>query len=122
MELLERAAAAASPLLAAESLSEGGLLLTFEAGRLRLRGDPASAGLVEELVEAGDRDASRGVNLGEDEPWWRLIGNPLVAVSAVPGGAALQFRHDNDNPRIVEIVLEAGALRVALRPFEKAQS
>ena len=77
---------------------------------------------IEELVEAGDRDASRGGNLGEDEPWWRLIGNPLVAVSAIPGGAALQFRHDNDNPRIVEIVLEAGALRVALRPFEKAQS
>ena len=38
VELLERAAAAASPLLSAESLSEGGLLLTFEAGRLRLRG------------------------------------------------------------------------------------
>ena len=122
MELLERAAAAASPLLSAESLSEGGLLLTFEAGRLRLRGDPARFELVAELVEAGDGDASRGVNLGEEEPWWRLVGTPLVRVSAIPGGAALQFRHDNDNPRVVEIILEAGALRVGLRPSEKALS
>ncbi len=122
MELLERAAAAASPLLAAESIAEGGLLLTFEAGRLRLAGEPASAELVVELVAAGDLDALRRVNLGEEEPWWRLVGSPLVAVHAISGGAALQFRHDDDNPRVVEIVLEAGTLRVGLRPFDKAPS
>lgn len=122
MELLERAAAATSPLLAAESLSDGGLLLTFEAGRVRLRGGPANAGLVAELGEAGETNAPPGVSLGEEEPWWRLIGSPLVRVSAVPGGAALQFRHDNDNPRVVEILLEAGTLRVGLLPLEKAPS
>ena len=122
MELLERAAAAASPLLAAESIAEGGLLLTFEAGRLRLAGEPASAELVVELVAAGDLDALRRVNLGEEEPWWRLVGSPLVAVHAISGGAALQFRHDDDNPRVVEIVLEAGTLRVGLRPLDKAPS
>ena len=122
MELLERAAAAASPLLAAESIAEGGLLLTFEAGRLRLAGEPASAELVVELVAAGDLDALRRVNLGEEEPWWRLVGSPLVAVHAISGGAALQFRHDDDNPRVVEIVLEAGTLRVGLRPFDNAPS
>ena len=122
MELLERAAAAASPLLAAESIADGGLLLTFEAGRLRLAGEPASAELVVELVAAGDLDALRRVNLGEEEPWWRLVGSPLVAVHAISGGAALQFRHDEDNPRVVEIVLEAGTLRVGLRPLDKAPS
>ena len=122
MELLERAAAAASPLLAAESIADGGLLLTFEAGRLRLAGEPASAELVVELVAAGDLDALRRVNLGEEEPWWRLVGSPLVAVHAISGGAALQFRHDDDNPRVVEIVLEAGTLRVGLRPLDKAPS
>ncbi len=122
MELLERAAAAASPLLTAESIADGGLLLTFEAGRLRLARDPASAELVVELVAAGDLDALRRVNLAEEEPWWRLVGSPLVAAHAISGGAALQFRHDADNPRVVEIVLEAGALRVGLRPFDKAPS
>ena len=122
MELLERAAAASSPLLAAESLAGGGLLLTFEAGRVRLHGDPANAGLVAELVEAGESGALPGESLGEEEPWWRLIGNPLVQARAVPGGAVLQFRHDNDNPREVEIVLEAGVLRVGLLPLEKAPS
>ena len=119
MELLERAAAAASPLLAAESIADGGLLLTFEAGRLRLVANPAGSDLAVELVESGDADALRRVNLGEEEPWWRLIGNPIVAVTATDGGVALQFRHDGDNPRIVEVTLAGGALRVALRPFEK---
>ena len=108
MELLERAAAAASPLLAAESIADGGLLLTFEAGRLRLAGDPASAELVVELVEAGDLDALRRVNLGEEEPWWRLVGSPLVTVHAISGGAAQSWQMVNRGQTMVRNEFDFG--------------
>lgn len=119
MEVLEQAAAAVSTLLAVEAPSEGELLLTFEAGRVRMRGDPVSAELVAELVVAGETRVSRGVDLGDKEPWWRLLGSPLVRAQSIPGGAALQFRHDN--VRVIEVVFEAGQLRVGLLPFESAQ-
>lgn len=124
MELLLRAAAATTPLLRVESRSGSSLLLTFEACPVLVRSDPRSGGLNAEWVAPGDTAQAPGEMLNETEPWWRVIGHPLVRVSEVAGqgvqGVALQFRFDADEPRVIEILPEGGSLRVRLCPSEKA--
>lgn len=125
MEVLENAAAARTQLLRVEAGPGQSLLLTFEAGQVHLCAEPRLAKLRVELVEPGNALAP-GAVLDEEEPWWRVLGSSLFRVAAIEdrGGVALQFRSDDDNPRVVEIVPKGAILHARLssrdiRPFSE---
>jgi len=117
--LFERAVAAGAQLLRVERLPTGGsedrspaFLFTFDVGRIlvtvenrALRGDHVVA---LEDVPTGMVDAA------EEEPWWRLLGNPLTRVGTENGALALQLRHDRDNPRTVRLEVEGVLVRATL--------
>jgi hypothetical protein len=103
------------------------VLLTFDRARLIVspseRGDELSVRL-----DAGESDTTHAAltaaaeESGEEEPWWRVLGNPLHrawASSDIDRGRAaleLQFRRDDANPRVVALELADGAIRVRLHP------
>jgi hypothetical protein len=127
MEILERVAAAGTQLLRAELQPSGGagdgvaaLLLTFDLGRVLLHVDPATGLLAEHLLDAGDATPPALEVADEEEPWWRVLGSPLVrALEINPGqgvlGVALQFRQDADNPRRIAILARGEGLTVQLQ-------
>ena len=122
MELLERAAEAASCLLRIEqTLAPGGtdlsgLLLTFDVGRILLSLDAATQEVREKQVASREQLSQSFEKMDEEEPWWRVLGNPLTRVRDLKVGAgkgvALQFRTDADNPRLIAILPGEGGLRV----------
>jgi hypothetical protein len=124
LEVLHRAAEARAQLLRVERLAPAGggeeraapaLLLTFDAGMVLLRADPAADALAAEQLEVGAPRPAGLVDAIEEEPWWRIIGNPLTRVWEEPAGALrMQFRADDDNPRIVGFERQGGLVRVAL--------
>ena len=67
------------------------------------------------------------VRADEDEPWWALMGNPLVAAWQAPAGSAhphtleLQFREDTSRPKLVTIQIQQGHLRISARAKEPAR-
>lgn len=125
MELLERAATAASPLLRTEQASAPGnsdpfaLLLTFDLGRILVSPGGPDGGVREELVSNPEELPLSFEQVDEEEPWWRVVGNPLTRVRELrvgeSRGIVLQFRTDGDNPRLVAILPEAEGLRVHLQ-------
>ena len=113
--LFDRAAAGGGQLLRVERLADPGgsdsaaLVFTFDVGRIQVTAD--GRGL------RGDHLASREdlptglVDAGEEEPWWRFMGQPVTRVSALEqGGLDLQFRHDDQNPRIVRLTSVGGGV------------
>ena len=86
LQVFERAVEAKGRLLRIEGDRTGPtprqLVLTFDVGRISIR--PTDDGLSTSLIE--DRAVMPGdlVPLDEEEPWWRLLGQPLTA--AWPGG------------------------------------
>ena len=122
MELLERAAEAASTLLRIEqALAPGGtdlsgLLLTFDVGRILLSLDLATQEVREKQVASREQLSEPFDRMDEEEPWWRVLGNPLTRVRdlkvGVGKGVALQFRTDADNPRLIAILPGDRGLRV----------
>lgn len=127
MEILERVAAAGTQLLRAELQPSRGagdgvaaLVLTFDLGRVLLHVDPATGLLTEHLLDAGDATPAALEVADEEEPWWRVLGSPLVrALEINPGqgvlGVALQFRQDADNPRRIAILARGEGLTVQLQ-------
>ncbi len=129
LEIFERAARAHGRILRVEADRGGAtarvLALTFDVGRILLRSDGS-----EVRAEAvADRDALPAglVCLDEEEPWWRVLGQPLTAAWPARGGEAtggatgdalpalkLRFRESDRNPRIVALTAAGPALRVAL--------
>ena len=116
LEIFERAVEGRGRILRVEADHAGetpGLLaLTFDVGRIVVR--PGDEGLVVEQVQ--DRSAMPdGLEaLDREEPWWRLIGQPITAawpsgVEAAVGARGLgslmvltlRFREDKDNPRVM---------------------
>ena len=96
-------------------------------GDVHMRDSRADGGL--EVSAAGDREAlPAGLgSLDEEEPWWRLLGQPITA--AWPGGVEegvgasglgklmvvkLRFREENENPRVVRLEATGSAIRVSL--------
>jgi len=139
IELLEQAGEARGRILRVEQLvspdappdpSRGvGYLLTFDIGRILVAADRMNGRLVLRHVEApAEVEAVKRAPLDEEEPWWRVLGNPLTR--AWPGdagaGAAspaadvaevrLQFREDDAHPKVISLRLEAGLIRVAEEP------
>lgn len=129
LEILERAAEARGKILRAEGdragASVGVLALTFDVGRVVIA--PADDGLA--IRGVGEREGlPDGIgSLDEEEPWWRLLGQPITA--AWPGGVEegvgasglgklmvikLRFREENENPRVVRLEATGSAIRVSL--------
>lgn len=126
--VFERAVAARGRILRVEADREDGppriLALTFDIGRVVVRSEEG-----EVRVEAvAEREALPGglVSLAEEDPWWRVLGQPItaarpldaeqepVARAARLGGFALRFREPEQNPRVVRVAAAGPALRVTL--------
>ena len=129
LEVFERAVEARGQLLRIEAdytdATPGMLLLTFDVGRIAIR--PHDDQILVEHVEPGFALPAGLSRLDEEEPWWRVLGQPLTA--AWPGGVEdgvgtrglgslmilkLRFRNESENPRVVRIDAAGRALRVAL--------
>ena len=129
LKIFERAVEARGRLLRVEADRSGAtprqLALTFDVGRILVR--PTADGLSAMLVEERGELPSSLEPLDEEEPWWRLIGQPLTA--AWPGAAEetlgteglgamsvlkLRFREEAENPLIVVLVSAGDAVRVDL--------
>ena len=123
MERLQKLADAHSLLLRAERQGESvggassGLLLTFEAGRLLVRVEAASGEVHSVHLESREGLPEGLEDAAEDEPWWRLIGFPITRVwrdESGRGGLRLQFRGDEENPRVVALTADGSRVRAWL--------
>ena len=129
LQVFERAVDANGRLLRVEADRTGStprkLILTFDVGRILIQ--PSDDGLT--IATIADRAAlPEGMTaLEEEDPWWRLLGQPLTA--AWPGGVEesvgatgsgpllalkLRFREETQNPRIVLLESAGTAVRVSL--------
>ncbi len=84
------------------------IVLSFHGGVLRV--SPAQdANELRCSLDASPSDADR-VDSSEEEPWWRVMGAPLVAawarLSSSPEAPeiTLQFRSDSANPRFISLI------------------
>jgi hypothetical protein len=125
IELLERAVRGGGQLLTAEICPLGGrtdrvgaLVLTFDLGRIAVSVEPLTKSLVVDYVESRDQAPPGLEDAGQEEPWWRLLGSPLARTwTAGPGheGAlCLQFRADDQSPRIVTLEPRGGSVSIRL--------
>ncbi len=136
IEIFERAIDGSGRILRAEQLVPSGgagdpchapgFLLTFDVGRILVAANPAAKSLVIQTIEVGDSVEAQLAALDEEEPWWRVAGNPIARVwpeasgdgaesgTAAVRGVRLQFRSDDDNPRIVSFRFEDAGVRVRL--------
>jgi hypothetical protein len=129
LEILERAAEARGRLLRVEADRAGAaprvLVLTFEVGRILLTA--GDEGLSVAHMEERSGLPGELSSLDEEEPWWRVLGQPITA--AWPGGVEagigasglgslmvvkLRFREEGDNPRVVVLEATGSAVRVSL--------
>jgi hypothetical protein len=146
IELFERAAEVNGCFLKAEQLLDvdadtdadtdedpgrgPGYLLTFDVGRILIAADRKNARLVVRQIHSLDELTSiRLVPLDEEEPWWRLAGNPITRAwpchegfGAESAGEVsdlrMQFRADGERSHIISLRYDAGAVRVALHDHE----
>ncbi len=87
-----------------------GLRLTFDLGIIEVSGPAGQL-----TAETQSTDVARGsfASLDEEEPWWKLLGQPLHrVVETAPDRLVLQWRDDADGPRRVEIRARAGLLYI----------
>ncbi len=129
MERLERVVEAGGCLLKTDRLGgmgpqlASGFMLTFDVGRLLLEVDAAAGKIRSVVVESVEDIPSGMTNTSEDEPWWRVIGAPLARVWAGEIGAQglrLQFRADEEHPRIVALVPSGSELQATLDPTSRS--
>lgn len=100
------------------------LVLTFDVGHVLIRPTDEGLSTAHIVDRAGVPDGL--VLLDEEEPWWRLLGEPLTA--AWPGGLEgaagalssgpllalkLRFRDESENPRIVLLESAGTVVRVS---------
>ncbi len=123
IELFERAVQGGGQLLRAEVgyAGDGALaavLLTFDLGRIAVLPEPATGSLSIEYVDVPERVPDGLSDASEEEPWWRLLGQPIARVwpagPADEGSVSLQFRADDQNPRIVTLAPRASGVSVRL--------
>lgn len=120
-ELFERAASARGRILRVESDRAEGfprvLALTFDVGRVVVRAE-GDALLAESAAERAALPSGL-VPLDEEDPWWRVLGQPITGVWRIGGDSAgralaLRFREPDQNPRLIGIAVAGPALRVSL--------
>lgn len=128
VDIFERAATARGRILRVEADRADALprilALTFDIGRILIR--PADGEIRAEVVADREVLPPGLVPLDEEDPWWRVLGQPITAVWPVEGEATpvalqpkvralkLRFRESDQNPRIVGITSAGPALRVSL--------
>jgi hypothetical protein len=98
------------------------VVLTFDVARLVVAPNPQGDEITLR-VDAGQTPVPAGaVETEEEEPWWRVLGNPLHGAWAQSDpehgqiALELQFRPREANPKIIAIELAGGALQVRLKP------
>ena len=139
MELFERAAEADARILRVEQLMESGgeptpeqgigYLLTFDVGRILVLPDREGACLaLREVSNAEEVEEIQLLSLSEEEPWWRVVGQSLTRAwpgahgegasssAGDPDEIRLQFRADEENPKVISLHYEGG--RVHIQPRE----
>jgi hypothetical protein len=125
MDRFEKVAEAGGQLLRVDGVEPTGiggssLLMTFDVGRVLVSADPVGRHLVAEVVASLEDTPGELAPANEEEPWWRVIGNPLVRVSplvegtALSQGVRLQFRADDDAPRIIALSSRGPGVSAAL--------
>jgi hypothetical protein len=127
LELFQRAADARGQILGVQRLEGGGsesrspgFLLTFDVGRILVRADPARGALVAEHLQSREEEPGALKPAAEEEPWWRILGNPITRVWELDEGSdrvrgyRLQFRADADDPLVVVLEPEGGLVRAAV--------
>jgi hypothetical protein len=125
MELLERVAGKGAVLLQVDSRIAAGsdelasvLLLTFDVGRVLLRANPRRSELEAEVLEPGTRLPAGVESAADREPWWRVLGAPLLRVwpvgPALASGVCMQFRADEQQPRIITLEPQGASVRIRL--------
>jgi hypothetical protein len=125
MDLFERVAEVGGQLLRVDraepaGIGGSGLLLTFDVGRLLVRADPVERHLVVEVAESREDLPGELLPANEEEPWWRVLGSPLVRVTPLSEGTPLtqglrlQFRADDDAPRIIALSSRGPGVSAAL--------
>jgi hypothetical protein len=128
VDIFERAATARGRILRVEADRLDALprilALTFDIGRIVVR--PAEGEVRAELIADREILPPGLLPLDEEDPWWRVLGQPITAVwpveddgvAAVAQGKIhalkLRFRESDQNPRIVGITAAGPALRVSL--------
>ena len=97
-ELLDRVVDAGGVLLRVECLLPDGLdaaamLFTFDVGRLLVSVRPETRGIAALSLEKPEEVPGGLQDTGQEEPWWRILGNALCGVeSRGSDGLRLQFR------------------------------
>jgi hypothetical protein len=126
IELFERAVKGGAQLLKAETRPVAGhgdrvaaLVLTFEVGRIAVSAEPANACNLRIEYVASAEEAPPGLkDASEEEPWWRVLGSPIArSWSAGPeheGAVCIQFRADDENPRVLTLQPQGGGVSVSL--------
>ena len=106
------------------------LMFLFDRLQLSVRAD-AEAGALE-VAAAGAPLLEDALRADEDEPWWMLLGTPLVAAwqsrdekgAGAPQGASpisrleLQFREDGSSPKVVRLTLVDRHIAIRAQPKE----
>jgi len=126
MNLFERVVSARGRLLRVERYADSekrnsnlvpGLLMTFDVGRILIWGGAKTSKLQLEPISNSEDAPSRLVRLDEKEPWWRVLGSPLVAVQSIDEkpGFRLQFRQSDRSPRTISLTLDGNRIRIEMK-------
>lgn len=98
-----------------------GVVLTFDVGVFIVEPAPDGRELRVAPLRSEHSPGDEGLPADEEEPWWALLGQPLVrarerlAPDGTRASVDLQFRPDDANPRVVALSLAEDALRISAR-------
>ena len=96
------------------------LLLTFDLGRIAVRVEPIGQALQVDFVASSDEAPPGLEEAREEEPWWRVLGSPLARTweggADRPAKLCLQFRADDQSPRVISLEPEGGSVAIRLEP------
>jgi hypothetical protein len=92
-----------------------GVLLTFDVGRLAIAIDTEKGALAVRYGPEAELDEADVARADEEEPWWTLMGHELVRARRGPDVLELQFRADDQSPKLVTFTLRDGVIHVAAR-------